>query len=336
MVMGSDMIVWGNMAAWPYIAGYVACVLLLLLLRMHKVGSCVRFIAGTAPESYFFIGRLRLRRWIKTCMWVGALICFVGMLFRPQWDKVSEQVEQEGRDILIAVDISRSMLAQDEKPNRLDFAKAKIRKLLYNLSCERVGLILFSGATVVQCPLTTDYASFFMFLDQLDVETISSGTTSLDQPIEQALQVFSQMENKKTKLLFVFTDGEDFSGNLAGIKEKAQQEHLHIFTIGVGSAQGAPVPVLDGQGQRIGYEKDQYGAVIMSRLNEGILKNLAHISGGQYIHATTSDTDIAQLISHVQSYEKDRFDDTTVEKMQEQYSWFAWGMFLMLLIEWLL
>ena len=113
---------------------------------------------------------------------LGTLFLLISLL-RPQWDKKEQQVAQEGRDLFIAFDISRSMLVQDYKPDRLEFAKKKVKSLLDHLECERVGLILFSGSTCVQCPLTNDYAAFFMFLDQIDVETISSGTTAIDPGI---------------------------------------------------------------------------------------------------------------------------------------------------------
>jgi len=273
---------------------------------------------------------------IKSTLFFIGIFCLLLAVLRPQWDKKEEVVEQEGRDLLIALDISRSMLAQDEKPNRLEFAKEKIKKLLYNLSCERVGLILFSGATILQCPLTTDYAAFFMFLDQIDAETISSGTTALDQAIRQAIAVYDTMSNKKTKLVCLFTDGEDFSNNLAGIKEKAAQQGLSIVTFGVGSEHGAPIPILDQQGKQVGFEKAPDGSVIMSKLNEGILKNLSKQTGGQYFHATSSDHDIKGVIDLVQSFEKDKLEDKTIGRLQEKYYYCVAISFLCFVLEWLL
>ena len=227
------------------------------------------------------------------------IVFLLGAFLRPQWGKQEQMVTQEGRDLIIAVDISRSMLAQDVKPNRLTFAKEKIKKLLYNLSCERVGLIVFSGSTIIQCPLTTDYAAFFLFLDQLDVDTISQGTTALDQAIKASLQVFESIPTRKTKLLIAFTDGEDFSSNLQGVKDRVIADGLSIFTVGVGTDHGAPVPILNDQQKQIGWEKDEHGKVIMSRLNEKLLIDISMQSGGKYVHAVAGDDDIKLLINSI-------------------------------------
>lgn len=266
---------------------------------------------------------------------LAALIIFIALL-RPAWGSNDEVVHQEGRDILIALDVSRSMLAQDEKPNRLAFAKEKIKQLLQKLGAERVGLMLFSSSTILQCPLTTDYKTFFMFLNQVDAETISSGSTALDQAIKKALAVFGRIPDKKHKLLLVLTDGEDFSSNLAGVKQQAIQEQLTIFTLGIGSPEGAPIPVVDQDGNKVDYQKDEQGAVVMSRLNEGILRTLAEQSGGFYVRAQASSDDVKTILQRVQQFEKERFEDKQVPQVQERYNIFAAVAFVLLLIAWLL
>lgn len=276
------------------------------------------------------------RRGLKYGLLFIAFI-FLGIVFlRPQWDLKNQVVEQEGRDILIALDISRSMLAEDESPNRLEFAKEKIKKLLYNLSCDRVGLMIFSGSTVLQCPLTTDYSTFFMFLNQLGVETISSNTTSLDSAVIKAVDVFKSMPERKSKIFCLFTDGEDFSDNLAGVKERARQEGISIFTVGVGSEHGAPVPILNNSGMRVGLEKNKDGSVVMSKLNESVLRELSDKSGGKYIHAVESDQDIQELISWVQEFETDTLESKKINRLEEQYPYFIWVSFACLLLEWVL
>ena len=258
-------------------------------------------------------------------------------LLRPQWDMKDQVVEQEGRDILIAIDISRSMLAQDYQPNRLEFAKEKIKKLLYNLSCDRVGLMLFSGTTLMQCPLTTDYSTFFMFLDQLDADTISSSTTALDNAVIKAIDVFQSMPERKTKIFCLFTDGEDFSDNLGRVKERAAKENVSIFTIGIGSEHGAPIPVINrNTGVQVGLEKEKDGSIVMSRLHESVLKELSEKSGGHYIRAVESESDIKELISYVETFEMDRLEDRKVNRLEEQYPYFVGISFISLLLEWIL
>lgn len=336
MMFDLQMIHWAGLAILPQAFIILAVVVACLVIKTIKFCRVLRLLAPAQLRSVVLKRGAYIRYSIKTILFLIGIIFLVLALLRPQWDKKEEVVEQEGRDLLIALDISRSMLAQDEKPNRLEFAKHKIKKLLYNLKCERVGLILFSGTTVFQCPLTTDYAAFFMFLDQIDAETISSGTTALDQAIRQAISVYDAMSDKKTKLLCLFTDGEDFSTDLSGIKDKAAQQGLSIFTIGIGSEHGAPVPIIDQKGKQIGFEKNSDGSVVMSKLNEGILKNLSQQTGGQYFHATKSDQDIQELISLVESFEKDKLEDKTVGRLQEKYYYFVAVSFVCFALEWLL
>ena len=285
----------------------------------------------------FILHRYRLSTKIikNGLLFFGIFFLFV-VLLRPQWGKQDEIVVQQGRDVLIAIDISRSMLAQDVKPNRLNFAKNKIKKLLYNLSCERVGLIVFSGATIVQCPLTSDYASFFLFLDQLDIDTISQGTTAIDEAIKASLKIFETIPSRKTKILIAYTDGEDFSQDLQGVKEKVIQDGLSIFTVGIGTPHGAPIPILNDKNKQIGWEKDESGNVIMSALHEKFLGEIAKKSGGKYVHAGQNDDDINFLLTSINKFEKDRLEDKTMQSLQEQYPYFIAIAFICFLLEWVL
>ncbi len=149
-----------------------------------------------------------------------------------------------------------------------------------------------------------------MFLDAVDEHTISSGTTALDQVIAQSIEQFDRDTTRKSKLLVLFTDGEDFSQNLAGIKARAQERGIHIFTVGIGTAEGAPVPVIDDNGSQKGVEKDEHGDVVISRLNDGILQTLAHDTGGIYIRSTArNDADMQELVSKVEQYEQEHMEE---------------------------
>ncbi len=307
----------------------------LLFYRFKRVCRVIDMLAGRwvhhlihnfSPRKYTF------KIMVAT---LGLLFLFLALL-RPQGEKKEHVVQQEGRSVYIALDVSRSMLATDIKPNRLARAKSKITNILQLLSCERVGLILFSGSAFVQCPLTADYSAFHMFLEHVDVETISSGTTALDQAISQAINSFKSIPDQKNKLLILVTDGEDFSSNLSNIKYKAQEENLHIFTFGIGSLEGAPVPLFDQMGNAVGHQLDGNGNVVISRLNEGILSNLAHDVGGAYIQVTDDDTDIRSLLQNVQSFEKEEIGDRTVTTYQQWYPYFLFVSFICFVCEWLL
>lgn len=332
-IFGIEFAAWKNL---PLLGVAFFGVIFLLLYHAYKSRYIVQALAFGTQRKNILKNYQSWRRILKYSLFVIAFLFVLVALLRPQWDLKNQVVEQEGRDILIAIDISRSMLAQDVSPNRLEFAKQKIKKLLYNLSCDRVGLMLFSGATVIQCPLTTDYSTFFMFLDQLDAETISAGTTSLDSAVIKAVALFESMPERKTKIFCLFTDGEDFSDNLTGVKEKAIQAGVSIFTIGVGTTHGAPIPVLDRQGVQIGLEKDADDTIIMSQLNENVLRGLSEKSGGKYIHAVESENDIKQLIALVEGFESSKMDNKNINRLEEQYPYFIIISFFCLLLEWIL
>ncbi|MBV8661342.1 MAG: VWA domain-containing protein [Candidatus Dependentiae bacterium] len=328
-------IYWANYDRLYYFYLFIP-ILFLLLYRMIKNRQQQKRIVAdkyiqVMIRNYSFPIKI-----VKMFLLLIGITCIFAAFLRPQWGKQEQMVMQEGRDLIVAIDISRSMLAQDVKPNRLQFAKEKIKKLLYNLSCERVGLIVFSGSTIIQCPLTTDYAAFFLFLEQLDVDTISQGTTAIDQAIKASLGIFESIPTRKTKLLIAFTDGEDFSADLQGVKERVVKDGLSIFTVGVGTAHGAPIPILGDQGRQTGWEKDSYGNVIMSCLNENLLLDIALQSGGKYVHAFENDDDIKLLINSINKFEKDKLEDKTFDSLQEQYPYFIVIAFICFALEWIL
>lgn len=308
----------------------------LLLYRLKNTIDSVALLAGNRFEQKLILNFSRGRYIAKMILLFLGILFLLLAIMRPRWGKKEEVIHQEGRDLFIALDVSRSMLARDVHPNRLEKAKQKIRSLLKKLDCDRVGLILFSGSTFVQCPLTIDYSSFHMFLDQIDTETISSGTTAIDQAIKRALQSFDEVPARKNKLLVLFTDGEDFSRNLSGIKEQARANGLHIFAVGVGTPEGAPIPLTDVHGNPAGHQRDHEGNVVISKMNEELLRSVAQESGGTYLRAAQDDRDIKRLVKHVHQFEKEALDDKKVSSLKERYHYFLAASFACFVLEWLL
>lgn len=326
-------------ASWHYI-WYVPYIIIFVVFiamwRYRKKKRVVELLTHSSKLGKILVNFSPKKQCIKIILWIVGIIFLIAAFLQPQWNKKEEIVEQQGRDVLIALDVSRSMLAQDYNPTRLAFAKKKIQDLVCSLSSERVGLILFSGTAFIQCPLTHDVSAFLLFLDQVDAETISSGSTALDEALAKALHVFERLPSRKNKLLILFTDGEDFSSNLSIMKQKAQQLDLHIFTLGVGTVEGAPVPIIDREGNHIGHEQDSAGNIIMSRLNEGILYNLAEDVGGTYVQTTFDNSDIKHIVHKVEQFEKESLDDKKFARLEEQYPWFVGMAFICFLLEWLL
>lgn len=283
-----------------------------------------------------------LKNYSKTKVVIKSILMIVGLVFlffallSPQWGKKDKEVDQKGRDILIGLDVSKSMLAQDDQPNRLEFAKKKIKDLLDSIDSERVGLILFSSTSFVQCPLTKDVDSFINFLDQVDVESISGGTTNISNAISTALDMFDQSVQKNKKLLVLFTDGEDFSKGLEDVSSRAKEENLSIVTVGLGSVKGAPIPLYDVEGKNIGYQKKKDGSVVISQLDESTLKKLSNETGGVYIKATKSDEDVDKIYAKINQMEKQSLGKQNLNRYINRYNYFVLVTFIALLLESLL
>lgn len=309
--------------------------LFFVIYRARKLRSAVRLLAGKHAHK-ILPGFSVVRQRIKTVLLCVGLLTLFLTLLRPQWHMHEEKRAHEGRDLLVALDISRSMLANDCSPDRLSCAKEKIKQLISLLDCDRVGLILFSGSAFMQCPLTADRSAFRMFLDQIDVETISSGSTAVDQALREALDAFKRLPERKNKLLVVFTDGEDFSSNLAGIKRDAASIGMHVITVGVGTVQGAPIPIYDEQGNPAGHQRDDKGAVVISKVNEGILQNLAHDCGGVYVRGTQDSSDVVAVAGYVKSFEREKLAERSVAAAEEQYAYGAGISFICFAGAWLL
>lgn len=276
------------------------------------------------------------RQIIKMIVMIVALVLLGVALLRPQWDKSDEQTFHQGRDCVIALDVSRSMLAQDHGPNRLEYAKSKIKKLVNELEAERVGLLIFSGAAVMQCPLTTDRDAFFMFLDAVSVETISSGTTSYGAALQKILELFSDFAQERTKLVVLCTDGEDFSSKLTDVQQKLHDLNVHVCTFGVATENGAPIPLYDEQGKQRGFQKDEEDRVVVSRLNKALMQQIAHATGGRYVPVTHDDQDIITVKRWVDSFEKTQWEERKVGRMLDKYYYYTGLAGLLLLLEWVL
>lgn len=307
-----------------------------IIARYKRTQNVLRLLVGRSMHhllSHYSPVRFVLR----TALLCFASLCIAVMVCRPQGGERLETVSQQGRDVLIALDISKSMLATDLKPTRLEYAKQKIAQLVYMLSGDRCGLIIFSGKATVYCPLTYDYQALESFLSLIDVEVLSSGTTNIEQALSLGLDVFLRAPDRSSKLLVVFTDGEDFSSNLAGIQAHAKQEGVHLVTVGVGTQVGSPIPIIDAKtGRQTGHMKDQEGKIIISRLDERILKNLAADLGGMYVQLSDNESDIESILSYIKQFERDKTDEYQNSRFEDYYPLMALGAFICLCLEWIL
>jgi Ca-activated chloride channel family protein len=232
-----------------------------------------------------------------------AILFFILALSRPQAGTRLEPVRITGSDIYIAIDLSISMTTEDIRPNRLERAKLDALEIVDSLEGDRVGLILFAGDAYVQCPLTHDYDAASTFIKSLDTEVAVSSGTSLSAPLEIALHALKSEEDKYA-LLVLLTDGENTIGDPEKVVKELKRRGIKVFSVGLGTAEGAPIPLYDEKGDRIGYKKDQSGRVVISRLGDDLLQRISQQTGGRYYEAGTRVTETKKILNEVASMKK--------------------------------
>lgn len=249
-----------------------------------------------------------------------ALMLVAVALARLQFGTHLELLTREGIDIVIALDVSHSMMARDMLPNRLDKAKQEIRGVIERLKGDRIGLVVFAGEAFIQCPLTLDYSAAGFLLASVDNTSVSVQGTSLTAAIEMSSRAFAQME-KKHKVLLLLTDGEDHEGGVLEKAEEARQHGIRIYTVGVGTPEGEPIPILDRSGQQMGFKKDEDGEVIVSRLDEATLQNISLATGGKYFHATAGEIELDRIFDEISSMEKKELEGALVTRYDDRFQW---------------
>jgi Ca-activated chloride channel homolog len=258
-------------------------------------------------------------------------------LSRPQYGVVEQIVKRRGMDIVIAIDTSDSMLAEDLRPNRLMVAKKEISALIDRLDGDRIAIVPFAGDAFVQCPLTLDYAAAKMFLQEIDVNTVSRPGSALGRAIEVASRCFVQ-EERQYKLLILITDGEDTSGrpDPMEVSAKAAKEGVRIFTIGVGSRGGAPIPVRDDEGNIAGYKQDRQGNKVISRLDETMLRDIALESQGTYFRAAGQNFELDRIYDEINEMEEKQLHSRIYTQGIDRFQYVILPVILLLLLEFLL
>ncbi|MFA6357950.1 MAG: VWA domain-containing protein [Candidatus Omnitrophota bacterium] len=272
------------------------------------------------------------KRFLKIFLIILAIAFCLFALMRPQWGFHWEEVKRSGVDILIALDTSKSMLAEDVKPDRFQRSKLAIKDLVHNLKGDRIGLIAFSGSAFLQCPLTVDYGGFLLALDNIGIDTIPKGGTSITSAIKEALRSYEGGQ-KKYKVLIIITDGEDHEGNPVQEALEARKEGISIFCVGIGTREGDLIPVEDESGQKV-FLKDRQGNVIKSRLDESSLQKIALTTGGVYVRATNTEFGLDLIYREkVSKMEKRELQSKMNKHYEERFQIFLWLALLLLMLE---
>jgi Ca-activated chloride channel family protein len=258
------------------------------------------------------------RRWRNIFWFIGLLLIIVA-LARPQWGSEVEVVEQQGIEIMVALDISQSMLVEDIKPNRLSRAKLEIVDLMNHLEGNEIGLVLFSGDSFIQFPLTFDFGTARSFLENAHPGMISRPGTAIGDAIDTAIRGFNE-QRASQRVILIMTDGENHEPGTLEAAQRAAEEGIIIYAIGFGSVNGEPVPRFNDQGLLIGFKKDANGQTIFSKLDETTLQQVSLTTGGRYFRSTASGRELDALVDELQQLEKtqleSRFETRRIERFQ--------------------
>ncbi len=293
--------------------------------------SLLKF-AQSGMHRSLFSNRSILKPWIKGLFLLFAFSFIVIALANPQIGTKAEDVKQSGIDVMIVLDVSLSMKAEDIKPSRLEKAKYEIGKLIEKLQGDRIGLIVFSGEAYVQFPLTTDYAAANLLLSAVDVSSVPVPGTALSAALETAGKSFKK-DIPTNKAIILITDGEDHEGSAVETASRLNSEGIKIYSVGVGSPGGVPIPVYDSRGNNIGFKKDLYGNTVLTKLNEEILSEIVSAGNGKYFRASGSLSELDKIYTELSGITKTEFGTTRIITYEDRFYFFLFPAFLLIVIE---
>ncbi|MCH8276825.1 MAG: VWA domain-containing protein [Bacteroidetes bacterium] len=306
---------------WTMIVAPVAAALFLFaafrrrqLAEVFGDRGMVRKLAATIST--------RRRRWKAAMTTLGVLLLALSMA-GPRFGTRLREVTREGIDLIIALDVSMSMMAEDVAPNRLERARNEVKKLLDELRGDRVGIVTFAGDAFIQCPLTTDYGAVRLFLDVADPSLIPTPGTDFGAALRMAIKAFKAPsgrpdDEQRTRAVLFVSDGENHVAELSSIVEEARKANLILFSAGVGETDGTPIPIY-ANGRRIGYKKDRNGQVVTTRLEEDALKDLAR--DGSYFRIARTSSSLPQITAALDLLDKTAFGRDEFEEYEERYQW---------------
>jgi len=298
-----------------------------ILLQVWKRHAQKKFASGRLLDK-LSPNRSLFKSILKLFVWCLAFASLSIALVNPKVGTSLETVKREGVDIVFAVDVSRSMLAEDIAPNRLEKSKQLVTQIVNNLASDRVGIIAYAGTAFPQLPITTDYASAKMFLQNMNTEMLSSQGTAINEAIELAKTYYND-EEQTNRVLIIISDGEDHSEASAEVAEEASEEGIRIFTIGVGTTKGGPIPI-KRNGIILNYKKDKQGETVITKLDENTLKTIADEANGTYIYGQNTNEVIEAISDILLKMDKKEFEAKQFADFKDQFQWFL-GLAILLL-----
>jgi Ca-activated chloride channel homolog len=303
--------------------------LLFILVMRSKKKALARF-GDTALISLLTPDISRGRQYLKFIILMVALAGLILAIARPQLGSKLEKGERKGIDLIICLDVSNSMLAQDIKPNRIDRAKNAVSKMIDELKNDRIGIVIFAGKAYVQLPVTTDYAAAKLFLSTITTDMVPVQGTAIGAAIDLAVKSFE--ENKHSKAIIMITDGENHEDDAIRAAKEAASKGIKIYTVGMGLPEGAPVPVTQGNGV-IGFKKDESGNTVVSKLDDVALQQIASAGEGAYVRAGNTQSSLNKIFEAINKMQKSEFEAKVFSDFEDRYQYPLLAAFILLVLE---
>lgn len=274
----------------------------------------------------------RMKSPFKFAIFVLAFALLMVALANPQVGTKIEEVKQVGIEVYILLDVSKSMLAEDIKPSRLEKAKYEISKLIQRLQGDKIGLIVFAGQAYIQIPLTTDYSAANLFLNAVDVNSVPQAGTAIGPALALALKSFKYEDGTK-KAIVLITDGEDHEGDIEGAIDEANSKDVALYAIGFGSPAGVPIPVYNASGAAVGFKKDNEGNIVLTKLDESILKTIAEKGNGKYYRGTNTEDELDNIYNDLAKIEQSEYGSKQITEYEDRFYYFLLPAILLLIGE---
>ncbi len=303
---------------------------LLFFYGFYRRKKALELFAKTELLSHLVASVDRGRQWIRVVLLLIAIGLIALSIARPQWGTEIQKIQRKGLDLVVLLDLSKSMLAEERGINRLDRAKSDLKDLLTAVQGDRLGLVAFAGRAEIHCPLTFDYGFFSHILDDLDIGSVTLGGTSIAAAIHKGLEAF-QDDFPNYKALLLITDGEDHEAFVREAAEAARKKNVVIYAVGIGdSKEGHRIPITDENGNRK-YLQGADGQLIWSKLNPQALQIAVSTTGGSYVEATTGSADLVRLYNEsIGELERREMEGFKQDNHKDRYQWFL-GLGLLLL-----
>lgn len=304
----------------------------LIWYTIRNQNKLLEKFANVKLHKILFPMRSKFKIIFKNSLIILSILLLILALANPQIGSKIEEVKQVGIDVYILLDVSLSMKAEDIKPSRLEKAKHDIAKLIQKLKGDRIGLIVFSGKAFIQFPLTTDYAAANLFLSAVSVNSVPQPGTAIGPAIKLALNSFKKDEETQ-KAIVIITDGEDHEGELDTPIEEANNSNIKIYAIGLGSPQGAPIPVYSSDGAQVGYKKDASGNIVLTKLDETTLQEITSKANGKYYQGSNTDDELGMIYDNLANLEGSEYGATKITEYEDRYYYFLIPALLILIAE---